>query len=150
MKPVSLYMFKDGAGKLTWFPHQSVIFEAFVRKLKTGASICVEFKQEKSHKSPKQLSYWYGVLVPFAVDALIEAGHDVLFSVAVGELETGVATDKDTVDLLLKTLYKSHTSADELPRKRNMTSEQMSGLIDFALKWLAENLGVYCPTPKER
>jgi hypothetical protein len=125
------------------------MYRAFLNNLKEGDTVEVSLKKQRRKKTNPQLGYWYGILIPFAVDALREAGHNTLFEVSVGNLKTGVSTDKETVDLLFKVLFKTHASADKVPQKRNMTTEQMSELIDFALKWLAENLGVFAPTPKD-
>ena len=121
----------------------------FVNKLENGDTVEVKIKKQGRKKTNPQLGYWYGVLIPFAVDALREAGHDTLFDISVGDFKTGVATNKETVDLLFKTLFMHHASEKNLPLKRNMTTQQMSDLIDFALKWMAENLDAFCPTPKD-
>ena len=148
MKPVTLYRYIE-QGKFKWFPHQGVLYRAFLNSLKEGDTAEITIKKQGRKKTNPQLGYWFGVLIPFAVEALREAGHDTIFDIAVGDFKTGVATDKDTVDLLFKTLFKAHRRARELPLKRNMTTAEMGELINFALKWLAENLGVFCPTPKE-
>ena len=148
MKKITLYRYIE-QGKLKWFPKHGVLYRAFLNSLKEEDIVEITLKKQTRKKTSPQLGYWYGVLVPFTVGALREAGHNTLFEVSVGDLKTGVATDKETVDLLFKTLYKVHTSSDQILLKRDMTTAQMSDLIDFALIWLAENLGVYCPTPKE-
>lgn len=149
MKPITLYRHIEN-GCLKWYKYQEVLYQAFLDKLKDGDTIEIKIKKQGPQKTNRQLSYWYGVLVPFAVNALHEAGNDTLFDVSVGDFKTGVATDNTTVDIFFKTLFKVHTSADKLPQKRNMTTKDMSDLIDFSLRWLAENLGVYCPTPDQK
>jgi len=147
MKPLVLYRHME-KGELKWYPHQGVLYKAFVSKLVDGDTVELKIMKQGRTKTTPQLGYWYGVLVPFAVNALRDLGHYTVFDVSVCGFSTGVKTDKDTVDLLLKTLYRSHVNELEVPLKRNMTTKQMGDLIDFALKWLAENLGVYCPTPE--
>ena len=147
MKPVTLYMYRSDDA-LKWYPHQRILYDAFVASLKGEDSVEVRFRRQVRQKTNKQLGYWFAVLVPHTEEALREAGHNTIFDVSVGELTTGVETSTDTVDLLLKTLYKAYKLLDKLPRKREMSTEEMSGLIDFSLKWVAENLGTYIPTPE--
>ena len=148
MKPVSLYMLKDSK-KLCWFPHQRTMYEAFVETVKPDETVRVSFRIEKAGKSNPQLGYWYAVLLPFARDAFIEAGHDTIFDSSACGLSVGIATTTDTVDLLFKTLFKEHAGLTALPKKRDMDVSEMSKLIDFALKWLAENLGAFAPVPRD-
>lgn len=128
-------------------PLQQKMYDAVVEGYKDGTLIEMTLKKSRPEKTNAQLGYYYGVLVPFAVEELREAGHDELFSIAVGNMETGVETNKDTVDLLFKTLFRAHKSLKHLPLKRSMTDEEMSQLIDFTLIWLAKNLGVAAPEP---
>ena len=107
------------------------------------------FKKQTRKKTNRQLGYWFSVLLPHTVEGLREAGHDTLFNITVGDHSVGVETDIDTTDILLKTLYKAYKGLDKLPLKRNMTTEEMSDLLEFALRWAAENLGIFIPTPKE-
>ncbi len=160
-RQIILYMNKWEDGALRWLVHQRVVYDAFVGKLKPGDTVEIAFKKQGRKKTNRQLGYWFSILVPHTIDALREAGYNNLFEVTVpcfadtatdkciGGPRVGIATDKDTVDILLKTLYKMHTSADKLPLKRNMTTAEMSALIDHSLKWVAENLNVFIPTPKE-
>lgn len=148
MAAATLYMHKSD-GKLEWYPHQRVIYSAIVGKMHDGDTAEITIKKQRPKKTRNQLGYWYGVLIPFAVDALRDSGHDTLFEISVGDLKTGVATDKDSTDLLMKTLFKVHLGSDRLLLKRDMDTETMSRLIDFTLRWLAENLGAIAPVPRE-
>lgn len=148
MKFLTVYRYLD-KGALRWYPHQGILYKSFVDKLEEGDTVEIRLKKQQRTKTNPQLGYWYGVLIPFAVNVLREAGYNTLFDISVGDLKTGVATNKDTVDLLFKTLFMHHVSEKNLPLKRNMTTQEMSDLIDFALKWMAENLGAFCPTPKD-
>jgi len=147
VKPLTVYRHIVD-GHLRWYPYQGTLYQAFINNLEEGDTVEIRLKKQRRKKTNPQLGYWYGVLVPFTVDALRQAGHDTIFAISVGEFTTGVETSKDTVDILLKTLFKSHKQLNELPLKRDMTTEEMSELIDFSLKWLAEGLGVFCPTPE--
>lgn len=149
MKPLTLYRYKED-GDLKWYRHQGALYSAFVKKLQEGDTVEIKIQKQRRKKTSRQLGYWYGVLLPCTVEALRDAGHNTLFDITVGGHSVGVETDKDTADILLKTLYKAHKGLDKLPLKRSMTTEEMSSLIDFALGWVAENLGVFIPTPEGR
>ena len=128
---------------------QRKLYEAWVGRLPDKAVVEMSLQPRRHAKTNPQLGYWYGVLMPFAVEVLCEAGHDTLFDVSVGKLKTGVETNVDTCDLLFKTLFMQHKQYDKLPLKRDMTDEQMGELIDFTVMWLVQNLGVTPPEPKE-
>jgi hypothetical protein len=148
VKPITLYRHIVD-GHLKWYPHQATLYQAFVNKLKEGDTVEIRLKKQGRKKTNPQLGYWYGILIPCTIEGLREVGHSTLFDITVGEHRVGVETDTDTTDILLKTLYKAHKGLDKLPLKRNMTTEEMSGLIDFALGWVAENLGVFVPAPED-
>ena len=147
MKKIRLYLYKSGK-RLEFRPHQRTIYDAWTSKLEEDDTVSMQLAKHRPHKTNAQLSYWYGVLIPHTVDALREAGHNSIFDVSVGEFEVGVDTDADSVDLLLKVLFKAHKQLDKLPLKRDMSTEEMSLLIDWALNWVAENLSIYIPTPE--
>lgn len=149
MKSLTVYRYIEN-GVPKWYPHQGTLYQSFMDELEEGDTVEIKLKKQQRTKTNSQLGFWFGVLIPFAVNALREAGYDTLFDISVGDLKTGVATNKDTVDLLFKTLFMHHASEKSLPLKRNMTTQQMSDLIDFALKWMAQNLGAFCPTQEER
>lgn len=148
-KPLTLYRYIQD-GDLVWYPHQAVLCRAWLDKLKEGDTVEIRLKKQGRKKTNKQLGYWFSVLLPYTVKGLREAGYNTIFDVNIGGHKVGVETDTDTVDILLKTLYKAHKGLDKLPLKRNMTTEEMSSLIDFSLQWAAENLGIFIPTPEER
>jgi len=128
---------------------QKQLYHAWVERLPEKALVEMSIQPRRHAKTRAQLAYWYGVLMPFAVEVLREAGHDTLFDVAVGNLSVGVETNVTTVDLLFKTLWMHHKQLHELPLKRNMTDEQMGQLIEFTIMWLVQNLGVTAPQPQE-
>ena len=124
------------------------VYGAWVDGLPDGQIVDAEFRRHRHPKTKAQLGYWYGVLMHVASDALLEAGYDTLFDVAVGKLKTGVATTPDTCDLLFKTLFAASRQMDHAPQKRAMTDGQMGELIDYTKDWLARNLGVIAPLPE--
>ena len=129
---------------------QISLYRAWVQSLDAKQIVEVTFEKRRHAKTNPQLGYWYGVLMPFAVQELREAGYDTLFDVSIGDLKTGVETNKDTCDLLFKTLFKAHKQMPDMPLKRDMSDAEMSELIDFALQWLAKNLGAVAPVPEEK
>ena len=148
MKAINLYMYR-GKSKLEWMPHQKVMYEAFVKQIKDNQTVKITFQINKPAKTLPQLGYWYGVLMPVACEALREAGHDTLFEAEVGSFRVGLKTTVDTTDKFFKQLFGVYSNVPELPLKRKMTVEEMGELIDFTLKWLAENLNCFAPTPEE-
>jgi len=127
--------------------HQRTAYAKFIGGLTDKQIVEMTLQKRRHAKTNPQLGYWYGVLCPFAVGAMLDVGYNTIFDVGVGMLRVGVATAIPTVDLLFKTLFMNHKGLDKLPLKRDMKDEQMSELIDFSLTWLAENLGV---TPPEK
>lgn len=148
MKPLTLYRHLH-RGQLKWYPHQGVLYRAFLNKLKEGDTVEIQLKKQGRKKTNPQLGYWYGVLVPCVVDGLIEAGYNTLASSEVYGIENEQETNKKTVDELLKKGYKQYKSLEKVPEKTHMTTEEMSDLIDYALEWAATNLGIFIPTPRE-
>ena len=128
---------------------QKMLYHAWVKGLPDKQLVDIAVTKHRHPKTNAQLGYWYGVLMPFASDELRSAGHNTLFDVGVGSVKTGVDTCPDTADLLLKTLFRAHRNLERLPLKRNMSDSEMGELIDFALAWLAENLGAIAPLPEK-
>lgn len=148
MKPLTVYMFKVGE-KLHWRPHMQVLWNAFVGKIKEDQTVEIRIRIPREAKTIKQLGYLHAALYPCAVEAMREAGHDTLFDVSVEGFSTGVETNMITIDLFFKVLFKEFKSLGKLPEKEKMSIEEMSEYIEFILRWLAENLGVYAPPPRE-
>ena len=107
--------------------------------------------KKKRGKSQDQLGYYYAVVIPCAVQALIDAGWDSVGETAWslgGQDMTAIplATNQDNVDSMLKALF-SASEDSSLVQKRRMTVDEMGRLIDFAGRWLAESFGVVLPAP---
>ena len=147
MAKVSFIMESKG-GKLDFLPSQKPAWDAFSTTRKDGFYTCAVEGMKRAKTLP-QLAYWYGVVVPTAVEGFIEAGYDALGEIHMGEFTVDVRTDADTVDRFLKGLYRLHTGAKVVSKAR-MSTEEMSGLIDFAVRWIVTNLGVVVqPPPQE-
>ena len=140
-----LYQFADG--KLDLIPAHREVYKAWLKGLKDGLYVMAA-KRKTEPKTNPQLAYWYGVVIPTAKEALVEAGYNELGELKYGDLTVGMRTDADLVDALLKGLYRLHANTDEV-RKAKMSVREMSELIDFAVMWIAENLGVVVPAPQE-
>ena len=128
---------------------QERLHGAWVDGLPDKAIVETEKHIRRPAKTTPQLGYYYGVIVPTAIESLLEAGYNTLFDVAVGDFKVGVATSEDSVDMLFKTLFRAHKNLDETPCKKHMTDEEMGQLIDFSMMWLVENLHVVVPPPDE-
>ena len=147
-KSATFYMTKTGE-KLEWMPCQKVMYDAFVRTVKEDQTVCIKMQINRPRKTLPQLGYWYGVLIPFTRDELIKLGYNTL-ELSVREFSTPVDTDVDSVDNLLKSLFQAYKMMPLKPQKRKMTVDDMSELIEFTLKWLADNLGVFAPAPDSK
>lgn len=146
-KKQTFFQQKLDDGTIQFCGGQRVPYDTWLSLCNPRQVIRVTLQMQRHPKTSAQLGYWYAVVLPFVCGALLEMGYDRLFSVSVGDLSAGVKTTVDTVDLLLKTLFMVHTQADTLPLKRKMTDEQMSELIEFTIRWVAENLQVAVPPP---
>jgi len=128
---------------------QAKLHAAYVERIADGQIIEMELQPRRHEKTLRQLGYWYGVILPLAVDALREAGYDDLYYSKVAGLEIGVKTSAETVDILFKTLFAASRQLAEVPLKRAMSDDEMGELIDFAAMWLAKNLGAVVPEPEQ-
>ena len=138
--------YKDGALRL--IEAHRAVYAAYVKGLKDERFYVMTISPKRSSKSTKQLGYWYGVVVPTAREALLEAGYNELGEITLGEFTVGMQTNADLVDAFLKGLYALHVGVDEV-KKRKMSTAEMSELTDYACRWIAENLGVAVPPPEE-
>ena len=138
--------YKDGTLKL--IEAHKAVYAAYVKGLKDESLYVMTIALKRSSKSTKQLGYWFGVVVPTAREALLEAGYNELGEISLGDFTVGMQTNSDLVDAFLKGLYALHIGIDEV-RKRKMTTKEMSDLTDFTCRWIAENLGVVVPPPEE-
>ena len=147
MKPVTLYMYRSDDA-LKWYPHQGVLYEAFIKKLKEGDTVEIQLKKQGRKKTNPQLGYYHAVMLPFAVEGFLELGHDVLYVASVFGCDDEEKTTVDSMDKYFKGLYQGYKGLKKRPRKRDMTVDDFSEFISFLLKWMAEKPGIFCPTPE--
>jgi len=156
MKPTKIFMeMKDG--RLEFCGGQQAVYEKTLKGVQDKTILELLLQDRKHTKTRPQLNYWYGVLMPFAVEQFLEAGYNELFGVRNvyfvddgNSIDVGIETTITTVDLLFKRLYQLHKQLPTLPMKRDMTDEQMSELISWTLDWIAKNFEVAAPTAEER
>jgi hypothetical protein len=121
---------------------QKRLYEQLVAGLPDGAVMEVTIAKRRHPKTQAQLGYYYGVLMPFACEALREAGYNSLAT-----LEVDLEVNRDTTDMMFKRLFQVANNLERLPMKRRFTDEEMGRLIDFVADWLARNLQVTAPEP---
>lgn len=122
-------------------------YEKFVDSLQDKQIVEAVFQKRRYAKTNEQLGYWYAVVMPCAVQGLLDAGYDTLFACTMGGCE--VETNVETADLLFKTLFQRFKRAKDMPLKRDMTDDEMSELIEFTKRYCAENLNTIIPEPEK-
>ncbi len=141
-------------GALQFLEHEQERYYTWVKTLGTSVSDKTVFElslQKRKHpKTNAQLGYYHAVLLPFAVQELINTGYYDLFEMSVCGFDVGIQTSDETVDMLFKTMFRAHKQAKDIPLKRNMSDEEMSEFIDFVVRFLAVNLNANAPPPKEK
>lgn len=147
MKPLSLYMVKLGS-KLEFRPHQKTLYNVFVGQLQEGDTVHMRMEKNRPRKTNPQLSYWYGIVLPYTVEGMRNAGHSTVCEASIFGFNVPIATDRDSVDWMYKSMFQAHKMLDRKVEKTKMSVDEMSELIDFALTWAGENLGIYIPTPE--
>ncbi len=130
------------------------LYGSFLQSLPIGEIVDAIFTPHKKEKTPPQLGYWYAVILPFSVLELLKLGHNEIPDFTIdGE---PVQTNEGTVDLMYKVKLakyqvlelKRDKPSKGILEKGNMTVDEMSELIEFAIKWLREKLQV-APQPPD-
>lgn len=147
-KKIKLYLCKTG-DRLEFQPYQEDLYREWVSKVKEDQIVEIQMKINRRMKTLPQLSYYHGVMLPFAVEGFRELGHDVLYVSSLFGEGGEIKTTSDSMDIYFKDLFQVHKGLDKQPRKRDMAIDEFSEFITFLLKWLVEKPGLYCPTPKE-
>jgi hypothetical protein len=144
-KRVTVYMFKH-AGKLACWSTYQTLYDSFVAGLKDDATVKVTYNEEKSEKTLQQLGYYYAVIIPVVIEALLEKGNDSIAESQLFGYPVPLRPNKLYVDIMLKQIYGLSTAAFDVS-KTTMTIDEMSDFLDFTIKWIAENLGRSVPPP---
>ena len=126
--------------------HKST-YAAYVAGLPVCQVVDGEFKRHRPAKTQAQLGYWFGVLMPFICAELRAQGHDSMGEVDMYGFKTPLETTPELIDSVMKKMYATSKQLKEPPLKRKMNTEEMASLIDFAVMWTAEKLGVIAPEP---
>ena len=148
MKPVRIYMYKDG-GNLKMMPGHAEIYNAWVSRVSDDKTVQCTLKINKLMKTLPQLGYYHAVMIPVTVEGLIDLGYDTIPGAELfGDL-VEEQTNPTTVDDYFKKLFAKYKGLKKTPSKAKMTVDEFSEFINFILKWLAEKPGIYCPPPKK-
>ncbi|NLX97579.1 MAG: hypothetical protein GXY83_15535 [Rhodopirellula sp.] len=142
-KPAKFVMQKQGNRLIAAGDLQQRMYTAFVSGLPDGAVFTVTISEHRQPKSLAQLGYWYGVLMPFAEQEFRAQGYNTLAT-----LEVDLETNSATMDMTFKHLFQHATQSIIVPKKRVMSVDEMSHLIDFTVTYLAKKLGVCAPQPE--
>lgn len=148
-KSIKLYFYKD-EDRLKFRPYQEDMYKAWVKRVEDGQTVEAKFKENRPMKTLPQLGFYHAVMLPFAVEAFLEMGYDVLYVASPFGEKDEEKTTVDSMDKYFKGLYQTYKGLTKRPRKRDMTVDEFSEFISFLLKWMAEKPGIYCPTPEER
>ena len=124
--------------------------QAFIDGMPVGKNYTLTLEPVKAAKTLSQLGYWHATVLPHTVLALRQQGYDTLGEVGFGRYTAAISTNVYHADLLLKRMWATSIGVDGLPSKADMTTEQMSNLIDFALQWVAKNLQYAIRDPEEK
>ena len=126
------------------------VYKSWVKGLQEGQIVKAVFNKLRVGKTQPQLGYWYAVLRPFSVEAFLAEGIDSLEKISFLGHEIDVPIDEDQAERFFKTIFQVQGKLKLAPKKRNMSDEEMSKLIDLTVKFLAEKLGAVAPSPTER
>jgi hypothetical protein len=126
------------------------VYDAWVKGLPDKQIIEAVFDKRKRMKTSPQLGYWYAVILPLSFRGFLDRGIDSLHKASFCGEEVEIKIDEDECDRYFKEMYQVKRKITKAPRKRDMTDEDMSGLIDMTLKFMAEYLDVVAPEPEER
>jgi len=137
-------------GALQFLEHEKKRYQEWLKSFPDKTVVEMVLQKRRYPKTQAQLGYYHAVLLPFAVEELINAGYYDLFEMNVCGFDVGIQTSNETVDMLFKTLFRAHKQADKALLKRNMTDEEMSEYIDFVVRFVAVNLNANAPPPKEK
>jgi len=118
------------------------ILYKWLQGLKEGTEGYLEFKKRGKQKSREQLGYYYGVILPMAVQAF-EANEDYRLNVTMAGHEIKIELTLDNMDTFLKQRYAAKTGIHKDKSEMNMW--ELSDFQNWCIKWMQEWLNVTVP-----
>ena len=122
----------------------------FLDGWKEGTKGYLEVKRERKPKSPQQLGYYYGKILPQATEELQSQSKkpnaSTMLEIYIASTKGGtkriqLPITKDAVDSMLKLLYADSTG--EYKDKENMSMEECAKYEDWCIRWLAQHKDVF-------
>jgi len=115
-----------------------------------GQKVEIIFRKKKKHRSNEQNRYYWGVVVPYVLEALIDLGN--------GDLQAGNPEHAQLIhDFLKRRCLPSRKVCDanqeliELtPSTADLTTTEMMEYIEKVCLFAAESLNVAIPQPNEQ
>jgi hypothetical protein len=115
-----------------------------------GKRVEVTIKRAVSRRSDPQLKYYWAVIVPYVLEALIDLGHEGLVS--------GNAESKQIIHEFLKGEFlpkrmgaDANSELIELPAStKTLSKSDMADYFESIFKWSAECLNIVIPLPNEQ
>lgn len=116
-----------------------------------GKQIEVTFKRKRKRRSNQQNAYYWGVMIPAIVEAMIDLGNDAL--------QTGNTEHIDAVHYFLKKKFLTNgtevfgvdSDCIQLVGSTTLcTTTEFMEYIGKIQQWAAEFLNIYIPDPNEQ
>lgn len=108
---------------------------------KDGQKGYLWFTKESKPKSQQQLGYYYGVILPHAVQAFKDA-EDWSLTIEGKGRSVEIELNLENMDLFLKSRYGK---MDVFKDKREMSMAECAAYEDFCIKWLAKWMNCQVP-----
>lgn len=109
---------------------------------KEGTVGYATFHKEGKSKSPEQLGYYYGKILPMAVE-VFQGNGEIDVTIKVKTKTVILPMSKESVDLFLKKNYGGWKG--EFKHKGDMNMAECSAFEDWAILWLAKWLDCHVP-----
>jgi hypothetical protein len=122
-----------------------------VTKVFDGHSIEVTFKRKRKRRSIEQNRYYWGVVIPCIIEAMIDMGNDAL--------QIGNSEHAELVHEFLKAKILDNGEeviladgvVEKLPAStRKTTTTEFAEYTDKVIRWAAEMLNIAIPEPNEQ
>ena len=117
------------------------------KMLEKGRAVNVKVTSQAT-KTKEQLGYYWAVVLPRVQQGLKEFGNELSLAEVNAFLNDKFFCKTKTV--LIKRGINEYVYTIRTPRsKSGATIDEMSEFIDKVIRWAAEDLGVYIPSPDE-